>query len=256
MVPLRTTIEPTVPTSEFRAPTLGPVRSRLRPHRAQVRTSLGAALQVLSFGLRTLATHVERAGRSLVTSTEPTPVDYSWTEADRIAVELDRPGAATWAMDNVDMAAAVRSNCAYFVSEALRVGGGLATTPRWRPGTTHGHLRRWHRIAEYPAYGCVGDFVIEMQRTGNGRLIGVDTMDPRPALAELGDVIVYNWDGRGRYQHLAVVTAFVDGVMRVTQQTPSQLNRPWNRYGDGRWIATASLLRFATSPTQPQPNVR
>ena len=49
---------------------------------------------------------------------------------------------------------------------------------------------------------------------------------------------------------LALVTAVggADGVMRVTQQTPSQLDRPWNRYGNGNWIATAAWLRFATDP--------
>lgn len=248
---MRTTFERPDTEAVDTPPSTVPLPSGLPSAGLRARRTTGVALQVISFAFSAAATRLERTGRSLVSSAEPVPDDNSWTGAERIAVQLDRPGAARWAMDHVNMPADVRSNCAYFVSEALRVGGGLAETARWRPGTARGHVRWWHRIALHPAYGCVTDFVIEMQRVGNGRLIGVDTMEPRPPLAELGDIVVYNWDGRGGYQHLAVVTAFIDGLMHVTQQTPSQLNRPWNRYGDGRWIATASLMRFATSHGQP-----
>lgn len=210
------------------------------------RAAAATGLEVTGFALHAIANQLERRGVRLGSRSLPARAD-DWTSGTGVVAELDRSGAAAWALANVDEPGTIESNCAYFVSEALRVGGRLAETTGWRPGTTSSRVRRWHRIARHPAYGCVGDFVIEMQRVGYARLIGTDTMLASPPGAEIGDVIVYNWDGRGRYQHLALVTEFDDGLMRVTQQTPSQRNRPWNRYGDGRWIETASLLRFAAS---------
>lgn len=211
------------------------------------------ALQVAGFSLHSVATQIERRGVRLASKTRLARSD-DWTGGAGLVAALDRGGAAAWALAHLDEPGAIESNCAYFVSEALRLGGGLAETSGWRPGVASSRVRRWHRIAQHPAYGCVGDFVIEMQRVGYARLIGTDTMLPSPPGAQIGDVIVYNWDGRGRYQHLALVTEFNDGLMRVTQQTPSQRNRPWNRYGDGRWIETASLLRFAASPADSSPS--
>lgn len=232
---------------------------RAEPHPRGVPRFLGAPLagrarrtastyaEVAGYGLRLVAAKADQVARRLEPPRSAALPKHDWPSGAPSAVALDRAGTAAWALTHVDDEPSVHSNCAYFVSDALRLGGGLAPTPLWIPGTSPARVHRSRRISSNPAYGCVGDFVLEMQRAGYARLIGVDSMLPSVADAQLGDVIVYNWDGRGHFQHLAVVTAFEDGVMRVTQQTPSQRNRPWNRFGNGGWISSALWLQFATA---------
>lgn len=218
------------------------------PLAERARRTASTYAEVAGYGLRLVAAKADQLAHRLEPPRSSALPKHDWPSGEPPTVALDRAGAATWALTHVDDEPSVHSNCAYFVSDALRLGGGLATTPLWAPGTSSGRVHRSRRICTNPAYGCVGDFVLEMQRVGYARLIGVDSLLPSVAEARLGDVIVYNWDGRGHFQHLAVVTAFEDGVMQVTQQTPSQRNRPWNRFGNGGWISSALWLRFATDP--------
>lgn len=222
--------------------------------RHKMRSVLGAYFQVAGFGLGILATRLDRRGKLLVDDGGPRPQGHDWKLPLESPVRLNREGAAAWALAHLDDPESIVPNCAYFVSDSLRLGGELPETRDWQPGVRRGRVRRSHPIARHPAYGCVGDFVIDMQRSGRARLIGVDTFNDVLDGAQLGDVIVYNWDGRGKYQHVAIVTKLTAAATLVSQQTPTQRNRAWNRYGNGGWINTAALLRFATPGTPEAPN--
>ena len=213
----------------------------------RVKTILGSYLQVAGYAASLIGTRLEMLGKRAAPQSFLQTDGHDWTGPLGEPVALDRDGAASWAMNHLNDPESIVPNCAYFVSDSLRLGGGLTETEEWRPGVRAGRVRRSRRIALHPPYGCVGDFVIAMQRSGRARLFGVDTLNNVLDGARLGDVIVYNWDGRGKYQHVAIVTQVTDTATYVSQQTPTQLNRQWNRYGNGRWIASASLLRFATA---------
>lgn len=233
------------------------MRPAMRSGKTKGRAAVGTYLQIAAFGLGVLASRLDAKGKQLVPKLlSDDTAWHDWTIHHESCLAYDRLGAASWALAHLEDAESIVPNCAYYVSESLRLGGGLAESPRWRPGVRSRRVRRSDKIAANPAYGCVGDFVIEMQRTGRARLLGVDTMNDVLASAQLGDVIVYNWDGRGKYQHVAIVTQLTETATYVSQQTPTQRNRPWNRYGDGRWISSASLLRFATAATTETPEAR
>ena len=218
-----------------------------------IRATLGSYLQVAGFAFGLVASHLDKRGKLLLSDPTIQPASHDWTSHRTPPVQLNRSGAAAWALAHLNDPESIVPNCAYFVSDSLRIGGELPVSVAWRPGVRPGRVRRSRRIASHAAYGCVGDFVIEMQRSGRARLVGVDTMNDLLVNAQLGDVIVYNWDGRGKYQHVAIITEVTPTTTLVSQQTPTQRNRPWNRYGNGKWIGTASLLRFATPGTPEVP---
>lgn len=213
----------------------------------RVRTVVGSYLEVAGYGFGKVAARLDALGRRVARSTAPSSGFHDWTTPIREPIHYNRESAADWALEHLNDPISIQPNCAYFVSDALRIGGDLPESERWRPGVRPGRIRRSHRIAECPAYGCVGDLVIELQRSGRARLIGVDTKNDLLAEAARGDLIVYNWDGRGRFQHVAIVTSVTETATLVSQQTPTQCNRPWNRFGDGEWIRSGMLLRFATA---------
>ena len=222
-------------------------------HRAvpasRVRNFLGSYLEVVGYSFGLVGAHLDILAKRVATRPRADSEFHDWTTPTTEPVHYDREGAADWAVAHLRDPESIVPNCAYFVSDALRIGGTLPESERWRPGVRPGRIRRSHRIAEHPAYGCVGDLVIELQRSGRARLLGVDTMSDLLVGAARGDLIVYNWDGRGRFQHVAIVTAVTETATLVSQQTPTQYNRPWNRYGSGEWIRSAMLLRFATAGT-------
>ena len=58
----------------------------------------------------------------------------------------------------------------------------------------------------------------------------------RPEQLMLGDVILYDWDGDGRFQHSTVVTAFdAGGMPLVNAHTVSSRHRYWDYRDSYAW---------------------
>jgi cell wall-associated NlpC family hydrolase len=205
----------------------------------------GNIMQIAGYGVIDLGKELNRRGQRWAPVASPDALVAPPQPNRESLVRYSRPLAVEWAQHHVDDSDEVHSDCCYFVSNALRAGG-LPTTTTWQPGVTRSRVRRSRKIAAYPAYGCVGDFVIELLSSGVAIAIGCDARVDRIDAAEIGDVVIYNWDGRGTYQHAAIVTRQSDTTTYVTQHTPAQRSRPWNRKGNGTWIETALLLHLRT----------
>jgi len=62
------------------------------------------------------------------------------------------------------------------------------------------------------------------------------TLVEHPWELQLGDVIAYDWDGDGRYQHSTVVTAFDrQGMPLVNANTVSSRHRYWDYRDSYAW---------------------
>ncbi len=65
-----------------------------------------------------------------------------------------------------------------------------------------------------------------------------------PYELEIGDVITYDWDGDGRYQHSVVITAFApDGAPLVNAHTVNSMHRYWD-YRDSYAWSERTACRF------------
>lgn len=71
-----------------------------------------------------------------------------------------------------------------------------------------------------------------------------------PGQLKLGDVITYDWDGDGRYQHSVIVTAFdAGGMPLVNAHTTSSRHRYWD-YRDSYAWSPRTQYRFFHIPNE------
>ncbi|NLC06728.1 MAG: amidase domain-containing protein [Syntrophomonadaceae bacterium] len=121
------------------------------------------------------------------------------------------------------------NDCTNYVSQVLRAGGAPMSrigqvdqgwwylghggaNDRWSYSWSVAHSLRWY-----------------LSRSKSGFIV-VEVADAREL--ELGDVICYDFDGDGRWQHNTVVTAFdAQGQPLVNAHTENSYHRPW-RYED------------------------
>jgi hypothetical protein len=71
-----------------------------------------------------------------------------------------------------------------------------------------------------------------------------------PQKLAIGDVISYDWDGNGHYQHSAIVTKIdANGMPLVTAHTSNSNNRLWD-YRDSYAWSSKTQYRFSHMPDQ------
>lgn len=66
----------------------------------------------------------------------------------------------------------------------------------------------------------------------------------RPEQLQLGDVIIYDWDGDGGFQHSTIVTAFdAGGMPLVNAHTTPSKHRYWDYRDSYAWTEN-TVYRF------------
>ncbi|WP_211748392.1 amidase domain-containing protein [Paenibacillus sp. Marseille-Q4541] len=132
-------------------------------------------------------------------------------------------------------------NCTNYISQCLFAGGapinytGRRESGWWYRGYVGGRelwSYSWavsHSLEGYLAHGRSGLTA---------------TLVDSPDQLQLGDVIFYDWDGDGRYQHSTIVTGFdVGGMPLVNANTVSSRHRYWD-YKDSYAWTDATRYRF------------
>jgi len=152
-------------------------------------------------------------------------------------VSYDRNAAADWARTHAnDPASTYRfgNDCTWFVSNALWKGG-LPETTEWTRNTTNLSL-----MADRPYVGpskaaAAADwFKNALVDAGYATISELDTSDKTAGGAQLGDVIVYDWDtldgqhhADGFVDHAAIVTNLSAGTVQVSQHSGPRLDKDW-----------------------------
>ena len=130
-----------------------------------------------------------------------------------------------------------RSDCTDFVSDALHLGGGMPQTSDWY---TKRHFYVWRERSH--TWSVAGEFIHYWiwARQSETRVWSISpTASVTPA--DLGDVIVYNWEHGHGYSHLAVETGFGWATWKdayghshsfygdlISQHSHARRNSPWN----------------------------
>ena len=125
-------------------------------------------------------------------------------------------------------------NCTNYVSQCVFAGGipmdytGRREAGWWYKGRQN-NQEQWsyswavahalqHHLSQSRAHGLRAEAV------------------PRPDMLQLGDVICYDWDGNGRFQHNTIVTAFTpSGMPLVNANTVSSRHRYWDYRDSYAW---------------------
>ncbi len=119
-------------------------------------------------------------------------------------------------------------DCTNYVSQCLYAGGmPMAYHPRKDRGW-------WYRHGSHPSwsYSWAVAHAFRWYLEGSGRGIAIN--DPRELL--VGDVICYDWDGDGRWQHNTIVVDFDRyGMPLVNAHTVASHRRYWDYQDSYAW---------------------
>ncbi|MFS0726157.1 amidase domain-containing protein [Paenibacillus sp. 1P07SE] len=125
-------------------------------------------------------------------------------------------------------------NCTNYISQCLFAGGapmnytGRRESGWWYKGRDGG--REWWSYS-WAVSNAMQALLAAPRREG---LRG--TLVDRPEQLELGDVILYDWNGDGRYQHSTIVTAFdAERMPLVNANTVSSRHRYWDYRDSYAW---------------------
>ncbi|MFD1177479.1 amidase domain-containing protein [Paenibacillus puldeungensis] len=137
--------------------------------------------------------------------------------------------------------AAFEVDCTNYISQSLFAGGapinytGKRESGWWYKGYV-GKQEAW-------SYSwSVANALERFLATSNS---GLRTeLRERPEQLQLGDVIIYDWDGKGAYQHSTIVTAFdAGGMPLVNAHTTPSKHRYWD-YRDSYAWSEDTVYRF------------
>lgn len=144
-----------------------------------------------------------------------------------------------WDSSNPEFAS-FEVDCTNYISQCLFAGGapinytGKRESGWWYKGYVGGK-EAW-------SYSWAVANALERYLSNGGN--GVAELVSRPEQLELGDVIIYDWDGNGAYQHSTIVTAFdAGGMPLVNAHTVPSKHRYWD-YRDSYAWSDSTVYRF------------
>lgn len=120
-------------------------------------------------------------------------------------------GAADWALRHAKDVQPYDASCTWFVSNALWWGARLGRTNEWTDAGVHGRLQP--RPGSVAAW-AVPNFVSYMRKTYPASTwTKLDFTRGKNAVPQAapGDVIIYDWDGNGTYDHATLVVSISSG---------------------------------------------
>ncbi len=134
-------------------------------------------------------------------------------------------------------------DCTNYVSQCLFAGGapinytGKRETGWWYRGYNGGQ--------EWWSYSwSVSDSLQRYLSTSRGIGLRAELVN-RPEQLMLGDIIQYDWDGNGQYQHSTIVTAFdAGGMPLVNAHTVSSRHRYWDYRDSYAWTDNTAYRFF------------
>ncbi|MRG27436.1 amidase domain-containing protein [Laceyella tengchongensis] len=122
---------------------------------------------------------------------------------------------------------AFADDCTNFVSQCLRAGGLPMARGWWYRRGRNGQASWSHSWAVAHSL-CL--FLKRGGPTGRTREVG------DVGQLQLGDVICYDWEGDGRWNHNTIITAFAeDGSPLVNARTISRQHFPWDYKASHAW---------------------
>ncbi|WP_028563837.1 amidase domain-containing protein [Paenibacillus pinihumi] len=134
-------------------------------------------------------------------------------------------------------------NCTNYISQCLFAGRapmdytGRRGAGWWYKGRDNGN--EWWSYS-WAVSNALHSFLAGKRNSGlRAKIVSA------PEQLDLGDVIVYDWNGDGRFQHSTIVTAFdVDGMPLVNANTVSSRHRYWDYRDSYAWTEQTQYRFF------------
>ncbi|MER8012438.1 DNRLRE domain-containing protein [Streptomyces sp. NPDC094149] len=147
---------------------------------------------------------------------------------------LNASGTAKWARDHWKDHPQYGEDCTNFVSKSLYYGGGMRMKG---VGKNKRGVDNWWRIGKTAPHGV---FYYENSYTWTGadylhnflsrHSNGYINTETKQKEAKVGDVVFFNWGGKGVWDHAGVITKMANGKAYVSAHTGARLNKPLDYY--------------------------
>lgn len=125
-------------------------------------------------------------------------------------------------------------NCTNYVSQCI-FAGGIPMDYTGRRESGWWYRGRQNNVEQWSYSWAVANALQLYLSHPRAYGLKAEAVD-RPELLQLGDVICYDWDGNGRYQHSTIVTAFTpEGMPLVNANTVSSRHRYWDYRDSYAW---------------------
>ncbi|MFF3454539.1 DNRLRE domain-containing protein [Streptomyces sp. NPDC002730] len=168
-----------------------------------------------------------------VSASSPSPYAGQFTPY----ANINASGTAKWARDHWNSRHEYSQDCTNFVSKALYHGGGMRMKGVNKDKKS---ANNWWRLKNSaPPHSGVGFYytnsyswtVADTMRLFLARHSdGAVNTESKQQYAKVGDVVIFNWGGRGGWDHAGVVTKMANGKAYVTAHNNNRLNQRLDVY--------------------------
>ncbi|MFK0025387.1 DNRLRE domain-containing protein [Streptomyces sp. NPDC090798] len=153
---------------------------------------------------------------------------------------LNGSGTARWAKANYNAYPEYGEDCTNFVSKALHSGGGMrmkgvnkdrkGVDNWWSIWKTAPHGVSYH----YNSYTWTGADYLHRFLERHSR--GMINTESKQYEAKVGDIVLFNWQGRGGWDHAGVITKMAHGKAYVSAHTSARLDKRLDSFlSEGTW---------------------
>jgi cell wall-associated NlpC family hydrolase len=178
--------------------------------------------------------NVPSSGLTLTGDVAPETVDATAT--------LNAAGISSWARAHWNSRHEFTQDCTNFTSKALYYGGGMRMKGKNGSRTS---IHNWYRIYGGYAMTYTHTWTVAYKQAqfflehSNGKWLGQNQ-----AAARKGDIVFFNWNGKGTFDHAGVITKVSNGKAYVTAHNNNRLDKRLDEYLTGSNRGTTySIIR-------------
>ncbi|MDK1472282.1 DNRLRE domain-containing protein [Streptomyces sp. 549] len=188
--------------------------------------------------------------RSAPTSGPPSAESVEGSAPFTPFATIDANGTAKWARANWDARHEYNQNCTNYVSKALYHGGGMRMKGVKKNKRS---LDNWWRLKHASPPHSGGGFYFtnshtwtvsdDMRKFLARHSNGVVNTESKQQYAKVGDVVFFNWGGKGGWDHAGVVTKMAKGKAYVSAQNKNRLNQRLDTFVKSQKGTWADIVR-------------
>ncbi|MFE6716052.1 DNRLRE domain-containing protein [Streptomyces albidoflavus] len=158
-------------------------------------------------------------------------------------------GTSNWAKKNWNSRHQYSQDCTNFVSKALHHGGGMRMKGSGKGKKGNDHW--WRQTHHSPAHSGGGVYYVDSYTWrisymlsdffighSDGKWLGSSQ-----SKAKVGDVVFFNWGGRGKWDHAGIITKVKGGKAYVTAHNKNRLNQSFDKFMKSERGTTAAIVR-------------
>ncbi|MET9453118.1 DNRLRE domain-containing protein [Streptomyces cinerochromogenes] len=147
---------------------------------------------------------------------------------------INASGTAKWARDHWNDRAQYSQDCTNFASKALYYGGGMRMKGVNKDKKSADNWWRVGHLAPHGVYYYTNSYTWTVADKMHTFLLrhsdGAINTETKQSYAKVGDIVLFNWGGKGGWDHAGVITKMSGGKAYVSAHNNNRLNQRLDVY--------------------------